>query len=78
MSSLNKSTFFRAFLSYLPLIILFISVFNEFDFNYLKIENFSFYEYFINPDISDIDMGDDITSDKPDIESVPEKVVINE
>ena len=42
MSSLNKSTFFRAFLSYLPLIILFISVFNEFDFNYLKIDNFSF------------------------------------
>ena len=42
MSSLNKSTFFRAFLSYLPLIILFISVFNEFDFNYLKVENFSF------------------------------------
>ena len=43
-----------------------------------KIENFSFYEYFINSDISDIDMGNDITSDKPDIESVPEKVVINE
>ena len=42
MSSLNKSTFFRVFLSYLPLIILFISVFNEFDFNYLKIGNFSF------------------------------------
>ena len=42
MSSLNKSTFFRVFLSYLPLIILFASVFNEFDFNYLKIENFSF------------------------------------
>jgi len=42
MSSLNKSTFYRVFLSYLPLIILFISVFNEFDFNYLKIENFSF------------------------------------
>ena len=42
MSSLNKSTFFRVFLSYLPLIILFISVFNEFDFNYLKIDNFSF------------------------------------
>ena len=42
MSSLNKSTFFKAFLSYLPLIILIISVFNEFDFNYLKIENFSF------------------------------------
>ena len=43
-----------------------------------KIENFSFYEYFINTDISDIDMGNDISSDKPDIESVPEKVVINE
>ena len=43
-----------------------------------KIENFSFYEYFINPDISDIDIGNDISSDKPDIESVPEKVVINE
>ena len=42
MSSLNKSTFLRVFLSYLPLIILFFSVFNEFDFNYLKIENFSF------------------------------------
>ena len=42
MSSLNKSTFFRVFLSYLPLVILFFSVFNELDFNYLKIENFSF------------------------------------
>ena len=42
MSSLNKSTFLSVFLSYLPLTILFISVFNEFDFNYLKIENFSF------------------------------------
>ena len=42
MASLNKSTFFRVFLSYLPLIILFISVFNELDFNHLKIENFSF------------------------------------
>ncbi len=42
MSSLNKSTFFKVFLSYAPLIILFLSVFNEFDFNYLKIENLSF------------------------------------
>ena len=42
MASLNKSTFFKVFSSYLPLIFLFISVFNEFDFNYLKIENFSF------------------------------------
>ena len=42
MASLNKSTFLKVSASYLPLIILFISVFNEFDFNYLKIENFSF------------------------------------
>ena len=42
MASLNESTFFRVVLSYLPLLILFASVFNEFDFNYLKIENFSF------------------------------------
>ena len=42
MSSLNKSTFLRLFLLNLPVIILFISVFNDFDFNYLKIENFSF------------------------------------
>jgi len=42
VSSLNKSTFLKVFLSYSPLIILFFSVFNEFDFNYLKIENFSF------------------------------------
>ena len=42
MASLNKSTFLRAFASYLPLIILFISVFNEFDFNYLKLDYFAF------------------------------------
>ena len=42
MSSLNKSPFLRVFLSYLPILMLFFSVFNEFDFNYLKIENFSF------------------------------------
>ena len=42
MSSLNKSSFLRIFSSYLPLIILFFSVFNEFDFNYLKLDYFSF------------------------------------
>jgi len=42
MSSLNKSHFLRIFLSYLPLVILFFSVFNEFDFNYLKLDYFSF------------------------------------
>ena len=42
MSSLNKSSFLKVFLSYLPLIFLFVSVFNEFDFNYLEIDNLSF------------------------------------
>ncbi len=42
MSSLNKSPFLQIFYSYLPLLILFFSVFNEFDFNYLKIDYFSF------------------------------------
>ena len=42
MSSLNKSPFFKIFLSYVPFIMLFFSVFNEFDFNYLKLDYFSF------------------------------------
>ena len=47
MASLNKSTFFRSFLSYLPIILLFFSVFSEFDFNYLKLDYFSFNFIFI-------------------------------
>ena len=42
MSSLNKSSFFQIFISYFPTVILFLSVFNEFDFNYLNFEHFSF------------------------------------
>ena len=42
MSSLNKSPFLKIFLSYLPLIMLFFSVFNEFDFNYLNLDYFAF------------------------------------
>jgi rod shape-determining protein MreD len=42
MSSLNKSPFLKIFLSYLPLIILFFSVFNEFDFNFLNLDYFAF------------------------------------
>ena len=42
MSSLNKISFYLIFLSYFPITILFLSVFNEFDFNYLNIEYFSF------------------------------------
>ena len=47
MASLNKSTFLRSLLSYLPIILLFFSVFNEFDFNYLKLDYFSFNFIFI-------------------------------
>ena len=42
MSTLNKSPFFKIFFSYLPLIFLFFSVFNEFDFNYLNLDYFAF------------------------------------
>ena len=42
MSSLNKNTLLKSILFYFPIIILFLSVFNEIDFNYLKIEYFSF------------------------------------
>ena len=42
MSSLNKNTFLRSFMFYLPTIFLFLSVLNEIDLNYLEIEYFSF------------------------------------
>ena len=42
MSSLNKSGFSKILFSYFPTLILFLSVFNEHDFNYLKIQYFSF------------------------------------
>ena len=42
MSSLNKNTILKSLLFYFPIFILFLSVFNEIDFNYLDIEYFSF------------------------------------
>ena len=42
MSSLNKNTLIKSLLFYLPVFLLFLSVLNEIDFNYLTIENFSF------------------------------------
>ena len=42
MSSLNKESFINILLSYFPIGLLFLSVFNDFDFNYLKIEYFGF------------------------------------
>ena len=42
MSSINKISFSNIIYSYFPIVILFLSVFNEFDFNFLKIQYFSF------------------------------------
>ena len=42
MSALNKDSFINILFSYFPIAILFLSVFNDFDFNYLKIEYFAF------------------------------------
>ncbi len=42
MSSLNKDSFIILLFSYFPIGMLFLSVFNDFDFNYLKIEYFAF------------------------------------
>ena len=47
MSSQFKSSIGSRILLYLPLLLLFISVFNEFDFNYLKLDYFSFNFIFI-------------------------------
>ena len=42
MSSKFKTSIFSKLLLYFPLILLFLSVFNEFDFNYLNLKYFSF------------------------------------
>ena len=42
MSKLTSRGFFSKFYSWLPLLILYISVLNEFDFNYLNLDYFSF------------------------------------
>ena len=42
MSSLNKNAFFKSLMFYFPTLILFLSVLNEIDLNYLAIEYFSF------------------------------------
>ena len=42
MSSKFKNTIGKTILLYLPLLLLFISVFNEFDLNYLNYKYFSF------------------------------------
>ena len=41
MSSLNKNTFFKSLMIYFPTLILFLSVLNEIDLNYLSMNNSS-------------------------------------
>ena len=47
MVKLSKKRIFTNLLSYAPILLLFISVLNEFDFNYLELKYFSFYFPFI-------------------------------
>ena len=42
MTKFSKSSFVSKFLTSAPIIILFVSVLNEFDFNYLELKYFSF------------------------------------
>ncbi len=42
MTSLKSKGFFSKFYSLLPIIVLYVSVLNEFDFNYLNLDFFSF------------------------------------
>ena len=42
------------------------------------IEKYSFYEIFINPEVEQMSKDTSQSVQKPDIESVPEKVIINE
>ena len=42
------------------------------------IEKYSCYEIFINPEVEQMSKDTSQSAQKPDIESVPEKVIINE
>ena len=46
--------------------------------NFFESNNYSFYETFINPDVSDLSEEFNSESEKPDLDSVPESVDIYE
>tara|TARA_B100000579_G_scaffold340097_1_gene291625 strand:+ start:156 stop:377 length:222 start_codon:yes stop_codon:yes gene_type:complete len=46
--------------------------------SFIEQNNYSLYETFINPDISDLSKEFDDESEKPDLDSVPESVDIDE
>ena len=43
-----------------------------------SVQNFSFYEFFINPNATELIVDAEENVQKPDLESVPEKAEINE
>lgn len=55
-------------------LILFLLTFNACS----SVQNFSFYEFFINPNAAELILDDQENAQKPDLESVPEKVEIDE
>ena len=46
--------------------------------SFIESNNYSFYETFINPDVSDLSEEFDNELEKPDLDSVPESVDIDE
>ena len=46
--------------------------------SFIEGNNYSFYETFINPDVSDLNEEFDNESEKPDLDNVPESMDINE
>ena len=55
-------------------LFLFLFTFNAWS----SAKNFSFYEFFINPNAAELILDDQENAQKPDLESVPEKVEIDE
>ena len=58
--------------------ILMISAWSMFLLSCSYVEKYSFYEIFINPEAEQMVKDSSQSAQKPDIESVPEKVIINE
>ena len=46
--------------------------------SFIDKNNYSFYETFINPEVSDLSEEFNNDSEKPDLDSVPESVVLDE
>ena len=55
-------------------LFLFMLIFNACS----SIQSFSFYEFFVNPNASELIIDYEENAERPDLESVPEKVEISE